>query len=341
MAIKMHDSEPPKPEPQLTTSPEKENRLGINSSTLAKATIGLIAMVGTASANGGVLQTHHDPNATHRGAGAGVLAAGVLYLLGMCIYAVSWALLFAKADRRPLIGLGFLVSQPVKYLPGGFAQPISQVTLGVQAAGSTSRVVVAFPVHVLINGVAAITLSAPFLFVADVPSWARWAVVLVPIIWVSLDRRWMAALLLLLGRIHRVFRVSDELPPQRNINTAFAVALLAHGAMFAGFGVLSAGSVPGWSIFQLSVAYGIAWVIGYIAIPAPAGLGAREAVLAVLLNGALPAVDVIKVSAVHRIVTLVVELILLLVAVVMTRAALRSSRGGRTTVSPGSPDGGD
>jgi uncharacterized membrane protein YbhN (UPF0104 family) len=151
----------------------------------------------------------------------------------------------------------------------------------------------------------------------------------------------MTALLLILGRIHRVFRVSDELPPQRHINTAFAAALLAHGAMFASFGVLSAGSVPGWSIFQLSVAYGIAWVIGYIAIPAPAGLGAREAVLAVLLSGALPAVDVIKISAVHRIVTLVVELILLLVAVVMTRAALRSSKGRQIIAHPQKPPHGD
>jgi uncharacterized membrane protein YbhN (UPF0104 family) len=148
----------------------------------------------------------------------------------------------------------------------------------------------------------------------------------------------MAALLLRLGRIHRIFRVSEDLPPQRHINTAFAAGLLAHGAMFAGFGVLSAGSVPGWSAFQLSVAYGIAWVIGYIAIPAPAGLGAREAVLVVLLSGALPAVDVIKISAVHRIVTLIVELILLLVAVVMTRAALRSSKGRQATAhSPKSP----
>jgi hypothetical protein len=334
----MHDPEPPRPEPQLAISPDKEYRLGINSSTLGKATIGLIAMAGAASAIVVLFRTDNDPIATLLDAWPVVLAAGALYLLGMCIYAVSWALLFAKADRRRLIGLGFLISQPVKYLPGGFAQPISQVALGVQAAGSTSRVVVAFPVHVLINVVAAITLSAPFLLIADLPSWARWAVVLVPIVWVSLDRRWMAALLLRLGRIHRVFRVSDELPPQRNINTAFAAGLLAHGTMFASFGVLSAGSVPGWSAAQLSVAYGIAWVIGYIAIPAPAGLGAREAVLAVLLNGALPAVNVIKISAVHRILTLVIELVLLLVAVVMTRAALRGSKDRPATAhSPKSP----
>lgn len=286
---------------------------------LKRATWILIALVGVSAALVAMTRTDDDPIGTLLAEWPIVAAAGALYVIGICTYSVSWAWLFDPTDNRNLIALGFLISQPMKYLPGGFAQPVGQVTLTAQALGSARRAVVAFPVHVLINVVAAMTLGAPVLFVTGVPSWARWLVVLVPLVWAALNRRWMAGLLSLLGRVHRVFRVSSDLPTQGHINTGFALALLAHGTMFASFGVLTAGSVPGWSAVQLSVAYAIAWLIGYVALPAPAGLGAREAALVVFLSGAVTTADAVRISAVHRIAMLIVELVLLLVAIVMTR----------------------
>lgn len=292
---------------------------------ISRATLVLTALLGAVAAFVVLTRTDDDPISTLLGAWPIVLAAGLLYAVGMVVYSLSWAALFERSENRKLLALSFLISQPVKYLPGGFAQPIGQIALGAQAASATRPVVVAFPVHVLINVVAAITLSVPFLFFSDLPPWIVWIAVLTPILWVSLDRRWMAALLNRLGRFVKLFRVSEDLPEQRHINAAFALALAAHGLMFSSFGVLSASSVPGWSTFQLAVAYGIAWVIGYIAIPAPAGLGAREGVLALLLAGAVSAVNVVKISAVHRIATLVVELTLLALSLVMAKGRLRGS----------------
>lgn len=296
---------------------------------LKSATLILIAVSGVAAAVIAITRTDDDPINTLLAEWPVVAAAGLLYLVGMCAYAGSWASLFESGDNRRLIGLGFLISQPVKYLPGGFAQPIGQVTLTAQAIGSTRRAVVAFPVHVLINVVTALTLGAPLLFSADVPSWAGWLVVLVPLFWAALNRRWMSSLLSLLGRVHRVFRVTSDIPAQSHINKGFAWALAAHGAMFASFGVLTASSVPSWSVLDLSVAYAIAWLVGYVALPAPAGLGAREAVLVVFLGSAVSTGDVVRISAVHRIATLVVELAILLIAVIMTR-----------TLFSGAPDNG-
>jgi hypothetical protein len=294
---------------------------------LKRATWILIGFIGLAASPIAMTRTDDDPIGTLLAEWPTVAAAGGLYLIGMSIYSISWSQLFDSTDNRLLISLGFLISQPVKYLPGGIAQPIGQVTLTAQALGSTRRSLVAFPAHVLINIVAAVTLSAPLLFVAEVAPLWRWLLVLVPMVWAALNRRWMAGLLSLLARVHRMFQVSSDLPTQSHINAAFGWALLAHAAMFASFGVLTAGSVPGWSVVPLSLAYAIAWLVGYVALPAPAGLGAREAALVLFLGGAITAVDAVRISAVHRIATLVVELGLLVVATVMARGVLTGIRG--------------
>lgn len=308
---------------------------------LKRATWILMAFVGVSAALVAITRTDDDPIGTLLAEWPIVAAAGGLYLIGMSIYSISWAQLFDRSANRRLISLGFLISQPVKYLPGGIAQPIGQITLTAQALGSTRRALVAFPAHVIINIVAAVTLGAPLLFVTGAASWSRWLIVLVPMVWAALNRRWMVGLLSLLGRLHQMFQVSSDLPTQNHINAAFGWALLAHGAMFASFGVLTAGTVPGWSALQLSLAYATAWLVGYVALPAPAGLGAREAALVVLLGGAVTAVDAVRISAVHRIATLVVELVLLVLAVAMTRGmfawsseAPANNTGERDEITP-------
>lgn len=294
-----------------------------NRSAVKRATLILIGVAGAAASLVALARTDDDPVGALVEQWPVVIAALLLYMVGMSVYSVSWAILFPTEDDRALIALGFIVSQPIKYLPGGVAQPIGQVTLAAQAAEDSGRAIVSFPVHVLINVVAALTLSSPMLFIADLPSWAGWVILLIPITWAALNRRWMVSLISLLGRLSKRFRVSEDLPTQRAINNGFGLALIAHGAMFLAFGVLTSPSIPGWSPLELAFAFGGAWMIGYVAIPAPAGLGAREAVLVFILAGAASTVDVVKISAVHRIATLVVELALLLGALIATQAVLK------------------
>lgn len=305
-------------------SPAASSRLKLNSRVMTGLSFVLIALIGGVAALLVFSRTDEDPLDILLGAWPVVLIASLVYAFGMLVYSASWAALFDHSENRKLIALAFLISQPVKYLPGGIAQPVGQVALTAQVTNTGVRTVVAFPVHVIINVVAALTLSSPLLFIVEVPNWSRWAIVLVPLLWAALDRRWMSTVLNALGRLHRVFRVSAELPAQEGIHSGFRLALAAHASMFLAFGVLTAASVPGWSMLSLALAYGLAWAIGYIALPAPAGLGAREAVLALLLAPTLSTLDVVKISAVHRAMTLAVELTLLIVALVLTRSALKA-----------------
>jgi hypothetical protein len=295
---------------------------------LLLSSFALVALVGVGAGLLGLSRSDDDPLTLLLDQWPVVVTAGVVYMTGMCVYAVSWSALFQESENRPLIALGFLISQPVKYLPGGIGQPIGQITLAAEAADSARRAVVAFSVHVVINVIAALTLTAPLLFLADISRWFGWLVFVYPLLWAALDRRWMARVVSLLGRVHSMFAVADELPSQRRINSAFLLALVAHATMFFAFGLLSAGTMSNWSALTLSVAYGLAWLIGYIAFPAPAGLGAREAMLVVLLNGSANTVSVIKISAVHRMLTLIVELGLLVVALISLRMFFGRSQDG-------------
>lgn len=289
-----------------------------------------IAVIGGLAAVIALVRTDDDPLALMLASWPNVLLAGLLYGAGMVGYSISWAMLFAPDENRRLLASSFVISQPLKYVPSGITQPVGQIVLGTKTSTSRRAAAVAFPVHVLLNVEAAVTLGAPLLLISDVPSWSRWLVLVVPLFWAALDRSWMAAVLRRLGRLHRLFDVANELPERRSILRAFPVALVSHGLMFTSFGLLAIRAVPRWSVAGLAVAYAIAWLVGYVALPAPAGLGAREAVLVVLLSASAPALAVVEISAVHRVVTLVVELLLLVVALVLARRQVPSGRTDRT-----------
>jgi glycosyltransferase 2 family protein len=57
-------------------------------------------------------------------------------------------------------------------------------------------------------------------------------------------------------------------------------------------------------------AYAIAWLVGFVAVYAPGGLGVREAVLVALLRGRLGIADALAVAAVSRAVVTLVDLVL-------------------------------
>jgi len=264
-----------------------------------------------------LLGTDDDPIGVIISAWPVVVVAAFLYLVGMACYALSWAHLF-ETKRRSL-ALGFLISQPIKYLPGGVAQPIAQIALGVETTGSPARILIAFPVHVLINVVAGATLGAPLLLIAPIPSWSRWAIVLVPLLWVILDRRWMGSVLTWLARFRPRLREAEAPPSQALINRAFLWALAAHGLMFTSFGVLTGSAIPGWTSWRLILAFAVAWLVGYVVIPAPAGIGAREAALVAILGGALTTAEVVGITVVHRVMTMIIELVMLVAAVWLAR----------------------
>ena len=56
-------------------------------------------------------------------------------------------------------------------------------------------------------------------------------------------------------------------------------------------------------------AFAVAWVIGFLVLPVPSGLGIREAILYTVLPG-VPAGAVLASSLAHRLTTFIAEIIL-------------------------------
>ncbi|MGQ9851530.1 MAG: hypothetical protein ACUVSU_15925 [Aggregatilineaceae bacterium] len=74
-------------------------------------------------------------------------------------------------------------------------------------------------------------------------------------------------------------------------------------------------SLDGWRSGSLAIgAFCISWVIGYVALFAPGGIGVREAAMTALLATALSAQDALLYAAIHRFLWVAAELTLGIVA---------------------------
>jgi uncharacterized membrane protein YbhN (UPF0104 family) len=74
-------------------------------------------------------------------------------------------------------------------------------------------------------------------------------------------------------------------------------------------------SLDGWRSGGLAIgAFCMSWVIGYLALFAPGGIGVREAAMTALLVPVLPAQDALLYAAIHRFLWVAAELILGIVA---------------------------
>ena len=61
--------------------------------------------------------------------------------------------------------------------------------------------------------------------------------------------------------------------------------------------------------WQVIGAFGAAYAGGYLALPAPAGIGVREGLLVALLAGSVPTEDLVALAVVQRVLITVSELV--------------------------------
>ena len=74
-------------------------------------------------------------------------------------------------------------------------------------------------------------------------------------------------------------------------------------------------TLDGWRAGSLAIgAFCISWVIGYVALFAPGGIGVREAAMTALLAPVLPAHDALLYAAIHRFLWVAAELTLGIIA---------------------------
>lgn len=254
--------------------------------------------------------------------GRGALALGfALAVASLLAAGRSWvALLLAGEERSELLGALYL-SQLSKYLPaGGLVQAAGQVSLSVRATIPMSRVAVAYPIAMAEVVAMGMVLAAGLVLVPDIPLWARAVAAVAPVGVLVLEPRVLRVVLALGRRIWRRVPDASSVPGRRAIATSTAWALLNIAATSSAFVVLLRSIEPDVSVVGAFSGFAAAWVIGFLVVPVPSGLGVREAVLLVAVPGLEPG-QLLAAALAHRIVTVLAE-----VLVTAANAAARHRR---------------
>lgn len=234
--------------------------------------------------------------------GPAVLVAIFICLVAFLLGAGESYASLVDQNLRARARASFLRSQLVKYVPGGgVAQFASQVgQLGVGGRQGSALVI-----HSKLVAAAGGFAWAPiFAFRGSgLPGFARLACALVGfgvvVAWPPLFR-FLARRTKLLG--------PDETFAPHGFVAGVVWSVLSVG--IAGLAFHLAVDDPSLDMMAVIAAYGLAWTIGYLAVPFPGGIGVREGVLTVLLP--ISGASLLVAAVVVRLLQIVAELILAL-----------------------------
>jgi uncharacterized membrane protein YbhN (UPF0104 family) len=229
-------------------------------------------------------------------------------MAGLAASALSWHALLVEFDerlpRRSALRVFFL-GQLGKYLPGGIWPVVAQMELGHVAGARRQRIgavaIVVLGVNVttgLVVAVACLPFSS-----ADAIHRYAWVLAFLPLGLAMLHPRVLTAAVNVLLRLIRR-DVLDRPLRWRGV----LVATLWSLVMWACYGVhLAVLAHPlaesGHRLPLLATgAYALAWVVGFVIVIAPAGVGAREAMLVVALAPAMSSSKATAIALVSRLV---------------------------------------
>ena len=242
-----------------------------------------------------------------------LIGGGALVFLGIAVAARAWIRLLADKGAGTDLLPGFYTAQLGKYIPGMIWQAVGQVGLARSAGVRTGRAAAAFPVSLLTQVVAGATIGAAVSLVSTrLPLPAR----LLPCVGVLslalLRRSWMTSMLARAGGRFRHLPSDDVVPTQSAILGAYRWNLASMLFSSSGFALLAASL--GLSFSAAVPGFALAWTLGFLAVPFPAGIGVREGVLVALLGGGPLTALVISAAVVYRLLSILAELTLFLVS---------------------------
>jgi glycosyltransferase 2 family protein len=271
-----------------------------------------------------------------------VVLAFVASLAGLFCSLMVWREMLADLGSRlsiPEAWRIFFIGQLSKYIPGSIWPVLAQSELGADRGIPRSRsalsVILCYAVMTCSGGVvAAITL--PFATAASVAQYF-WILCLVPVGAVLLSPPVLNRLLRL------VLRLSGQPALEQGVSyrglartMAWAVAgWLCNGLMIYLLLRQLAGDRQGTLLVSVG-GFSLSWVVGFLAIFAPAGLGVREAVMIAALHTQATAAIAITVTLFSRAISVVADAATGAVAAALVgRRRLRQLRAARRTADPG------
>ena len=218
----------------------------------------------------------------------GVLAAGAWWvLLGR-----GWVLLLAGGLNKSDFS-SWCRTQALRYLPGGIWAPVSR---GAIMHGSSLDRLATVAAENVVSLCAALALAGVALAAAGKPEWS-------PLV--------LAAAAPVIAA--RFTASHSRITPARARSSTVNYLIAFVGYMVAA--VLVQGAISGWhDLATIAGAACLSWAAGLVVVVAPSGVGAREWVYVELLKGPFAHADLVAGALTLRVVTIVAELAVLIVA---------------------------
>ena len=237
----------------------------------------------------------------------------------------GWRALIPDA-HGPRLAATFYLSQLGKYIPGAVWQVVAQAGLSTQAGVGWARAATYVPVHAVAQAAAGGTIGG---IVGLVHPDLAWPLRLVAIasfgLVLALNRRVAIFAIALVARvIRRDIDPETALPSHEATLRSYVRQLGSTAANSALFAVLFSGVISGLSAGDLATVFAgfaLAWTAGYVIVPLPTGVGAREAVLLLVLSTFAEIEDIVTISVVHRLVSIAAEVTMIGSSSVFARMA--------------------
>ena len=267
--------------------------------------------------------------------GTTMLLAGVTGLVYVASTMLSWRAILA--DLGSSLGIReassiFFVSQLGKYVPGGVWNVVAAAELGADAKIPRRRSLSVMVVAILVSIVTGLALAVVAIAFSPSAVAAKywWVSFAFPVFLFALVPR-------LLNRLLNFALKTAKRPPLEHALSGGGIVRSSAWALFAWV-------VAGAHVWLLTTAlgmegsprsfafvvggYALAWTVGFLVVFVPAGVGAREAVLAAVLYGQLDQGGVVA--------TVLVSRVLLTLGDVTLGLAVLVTRRGRTS-NPSAP----
>lgn len=246
-----------------------------------------------------------------------VALSALLALLALVASMMSWrALLGASGHHLPIGAAGrlYFLTQIGKYLPGSIWPVVAQMEMGREQGISIARSGLAAVLNLVVGLATGAVVGLIALIAANGSAGGYWwLVAALPLLLLALQPaviRWAVALALRLTR-----RPAQPLDLSgRGIAAAAAWSL----AMWLLFGLhvhVLVAALEGGGVVRSIGAYALAWVVGFLVFVAPAGAGARELSLVLLLSPPLGRPAALAVAVVSRVVGIVADVVVALLGI--------------------------
>lgn len=238
------------------------------------------------------------------------VASLLLTVVGVLATGECWRLWLAALGGRPRAWTAhrvFYVTQAGKYVPGSLWPVLAQATLAHRYGVPRSAMVGASTLFLLLHTVTGVLVGVVGVG-ATVAS--QWAWLVVPVALIGLVVLAPPVLSRLLGRL-AAWRpaLTTASPGWAETAATTALMLLAWACYGAATWVLLRPLDPGAEGLPLAVGgYALAWVVGFLAVAAPAGVGAREAVVVAVLGPLVGVSAALSVALVSRVALTVADL---------------------------------